>query len=101
MGVLGLSLEDVKKCSIEQITLALAWHRAEQRQFWEMTQMLSFYMVQPYDSKNKIKTPIDLFKLPWQSSPIVDALTPEKIQARKEKFAKWDKKQLEKANGKK
>ena len=61
--------------------------------------MLAFYMVQPYDSKNRIKEPTDLFKMPWQETNAAEQLTPEKVEERKQRFARWDKKQLEKANG--
>lgn len=48
-------------------------------------------MLQPYDSKKKLKRPDDLLAYPWEElKEKAKALTPEEIEARRQKFARWD-----------
>lgn len=42
---------------------------AERLERMEETRLLAFYMVKTVDTKNRIKTPRDLFRLPTESEP--------------------------------
>lgn len=48
-------------------------------------------MLQPYDSKEKLKNPTDLLAYSWEEvKEKAKTLTPEEMEARRQKFARWD-----------
>ncbi|MEL6660719.1 MAG: hypothetical protein AAFP77_16115 [Bacteroidota bacterium] len=52
--------------------------------------MISYWGIQPYAEKNKLKEPTDLLQYPWDKVPEPVELTEEEIEARRKKIDRWD-----------
>ena len=63
-----MSLDDANRCSVRDITQALAWYRKERELPLYIMRFMAYCSVSPYDTKKKIKSPAHLFPLPWEQS---------------------------------
>lgn len=65
---------------------ALIWkqHFEEQAEkaAWERTRWLAYLLLQPYDSKRKLKKPADVVQFPWE----VEERKPETEEERKKRL---------------
>ena len=95
MGVLNISLDDLKLLSVSDIYRALHWKqyyesKSRETQYqnsWEQTRVISTYAAGPYLEK-KVNNFSDLFPLEWdQAKPEITKEEREKQAAQR---AKWD-----------
>jgi len=91
--VLGWSLSDFQASAPADVLRALHWRQyfEEQREKaeWERTRWLGYLLLQPYDSKRKLKQPSDIVKFGWE----VEERKPETDDEREERlrlFRKMD-----------